>query len=819
MNMDKKQLIVYGGAFNPPTAAHLSAIRALADYAREAKIILLPSGAPFIRKWKPGQDVLPDAARVDLMEQMIQAEGFSNVLVDLSAIPENLCTFDALNLLKKKYDAEEALFVIGEDKLPELPRWAHAEELAAATRFILLNYEKSGEEILSLPGLSTPVRLFWLRLPKGTEKTHASDFRKRMLRHDPALLQEDAGKYLSAHPECLKIAATSPRVHLGNPEKNAEEIIAAMEDTDADLLVFPELSICGATCGDMLFSPAFLRACEHAAQRVARATAGTGQIVFFGCPVQKDGAIYNCAAVASQGNIIALIPKSHLSLDRSNLQSRWFTPADTQTRIIFFAGNDIPLGVHLQVQSGPARIAAQIGQDALAPLSPGMMHCRDGANILLHLDSAPAAAESNREKEQLFQVQSRQGCCVIASANCGVGESTGEFVYTGERMIYQQGKLLSSAVQPCFSADNAALCAQVDLSMIESERLQSRAFIPREGIIQLVPCHQATFRLPKASAKNPFMPFDEPEKIQSRCLSMLDLQARSLCQRIQSIGLKKVVIGISGGLDSTLALIVTHTAFKALNLPAEGVIAITMPGEATSSRTLKNATDLCRQLGTTFRQIPIGKACALHGDDIGHDPEKLDITYENIQARERTQILMDVANMENAIVIGTGDLSELGLGWCTYNGDHISHYGVNSSVPKTLVQHIVRTWANSMAQPDTKETLLSILDTEITPELVPGGASTEARIGQYALHDFFLYYFMRYGFEREKLRLLAADAFGAHMLPEINKTLSIFFSRYFASQFKRSCLPDGARVGEIGVSPRGDLLLPSDGGNNYFKNS
>ena len=318
------------------------------------------------------------------------------------------------------------------------------------------------------------------------------------------------------------------------------------------------------------------------------------------------------------------------------------------------------------------------------------------------------------------------------------------------------------------------------------------------------------YRFPTKVSPAPFVPPAEGSARKQRCLDILQLQARGLCQRMLGIGCKKAVIGISGGLDSTLALLVTRTAFDALGLPPKNIVAITMPCFATGEKTLKNATDLCRQMGTDFRKVDISAACTLHGQDIGHDMNNTDIAYENIQARERTQVLMDVANMEGGIVIGTGDLSELALGWCTYNGDHISHYGVNCGVPKTLVKFIVETYARELAAPDTRDTLLSILGTEITPELVPGGASTEERIGKYDLHDFFLYYFMRYGFGREKLRDLAAGAFGAWQLPEIERTLDTFLRRFFQNQFKRNCLPDGPKIGSVCLSPRGDWRMPAD---------
>ena len=347
--------------------------------------------------------------------------------------------------------------------------------------------------------------------------------------------------------------------------------------------------------------------------------------------------------------------------------------------------------------------------------------------------------------------------------------------------------------------------------MLAADRLRMKSFAASGAIrYRKAAFSLPAYRFPAKVSPAPFVPPAEGSARKQRCLDILQLQARGLCQRMLGIDCKKAVIGISGGLDSTLALLVTRTAFDALGLPPKNIVAITMPCFATGEKTLKNATDLCRQMGTDFRRVDISAACTLHGQDIGHDMNNTDIAYENIQARERTQVLMDVANMEGGIVIGTGDLSELALGWCTYNGDHISHYGVNCGVPKTLVKFIVETYARELAAPDTRDTLLSILGTEITPELVPGGASTEERIGKYDLHDFFLYYFMRYGFGREKLRDLAAGAFGAWQLPEIERTLDTFLRRFFQNQFKRNCLPDGPKIGSVCLSPRGDWRMPAD---------
>jgi len=815
------KIVVYGGAFNPLTCAHESAIRALSAYAGDGRLIVLPSGAEFVEMWKPGQAVLPDIARIEIIRGFIEKVGFENVEMDTLALRENLCTYDALARLREARDVEEAEFVIGEDKLAELPRWAHAQELVKTTRFVIVNYDKEGAEELNIEGLEAPVKVEYVKLPAGTEGIHATDIRTRMRSHDVTLADTDAGKYMAARPECVKVASCAPFVYLGNPGKNAEAIMQCMDETEGDILVFPELAVCGYTVADMLLAPAFVNACENAAEAIAKHTSGTGQLVYFGCPVIQNNRVFDCAVAAFGGRVVAIIPKTAIANSGEAYERRWFASAlDATADNVMFAGSEVPFGtdILLRAARGGAVIAAEIGEDAWIPMPPSMRHVMAGANIIVNLSASNELVARTDYRRQMLAMLSARGICAYAYASSGAGESSTDVTYAGVKLIYQDGKLLEEAVQPLCGIGRAAVIATVDVSMLEADRLNMGTFVqPGAGKgYRSVNYDQLTFNMPAKVGSTPFMPMEDAEVKKNRCLEILDLQQRGLIQRVRAIGVKKLVIGISGGLDSTLALIVAHNAVRAMGMPDDSIVAITMPGYATSSRTLKNATDLCMQFGTDFRTITIGDACKKHEMDIGHDPEVHDVTYENVQARERTQILMDVANMVGGIVVGTGDLSELALGWCTFNGDHIANYGVNCGVPKTLVQHVVRAYAEHVAAPDTRDTLISILETEITPELVPGGASTEERIGKYSVHDFFLYYFMRYGFDKAKLRLLAASAFGAWRMAEIDSTLDTFFWRFFASQFKRSCLPDGVKVGTVAASPRGDLKLPSDMAANWF---
>lgn len=803
-------LIVYGGAFNPLTPAHQAAIRALRQAYPQAQLALLPSGAQFVEQWKPGQAVLPDLVRTDILRAFLAKEKIENAVVDCSALQDNLCTFDALKLLKKKYGQEDARFVIGEDKLPELPRWAHAQKLLQSCRFIVLTYDPAQR------ALPVGVQGDYLLLPAGTEAIHASNLRQRMEWHDPSVKTEPlVGSLLSAYPDCLRLCALAPRVYLGDPEKNADAMIRRARETDGDILVFPELSICGYSCQDLFLSPAFIAACQKAARRVMEETRETGQLIFLGCPVSQGERLYNCALAIQGGRLLAIVPKTHLANYSEFYEQRWFASAlDSQPGTLRLFDQEVPFGadVLLRQEETGLLIGVELCEDAWAPLPPSMEKCAAGARVIVNLSASNDVVAKPEYRKSMLSSLSARGICAYAYASSGAGESSSDLVFSGHRMIFSNGKLLSET-RAGLADDGPDAAVTVNLAFLAADRTRMKSFSSGSAArFREVPFSLSTYRFPAPVGKAPFVPPEEGSARKQRCLDILHLQAQGLCQRMQGIGCKKAVIGISGGLDSTLALLVTQTAFEALHLPMHNIVTVTMPCFATSSRTLKNATDLCQQLATDFRKVDISEACSLHGRDIGHSMESADIAYENIQARERTQVLMDIANMEGAIVIGTGDLSELALGWCTYNGDHISHYGVNCGVPKTLVKFIVETYARELAAPDTRDTLLSILGTEITPELVPGGASTEERIGKYDLHDFFLYYFMRYGLRRDALRFLAAGAFGAWRMDEIDQTLDTFLRRFFQNQFKRNCLPDGPKIGSVCLSPRGDWRLPADMG-------
>ena len=497
----ENKLIVYGGAFNPPTPAHISAIRELSSL--DGRLVLLPSGAEFVRKWKPGQQVLPDIARVELLKKALAGAGIQNATVDCQAMVENLCTYDALARLKEKYSAAEAWFVIGEDKLEELPRWAHARELVRYTRFVLVNYTKSGEDELDIPGLEDRVRVFYVKLPPGTERIHATDIRMDMRAHAPSALQTDAGRYMAAHPQCLRLCACAPVAHPGDPEKNADAIIECMNGIDGDILAFPELSIAGYTCGDLLLRDSFLDACERAAAKVAAATGATGQLVFFGCPVRAGGGVYDCAVAAFGGAVLAIVPKRHSD-------GRWFSSgADAGADTVAFAGGEVPFGVDILLRSaqGGAVVGLEIGEETDESVPPGMRHCLAGANIIVNLSSGGDFVSKADCRRDMLRMLSARGACACVYASCGAGKSAPDLAFDGEKIVAFNGVVLPGAAQQAGS-DGTCITADIDLSMLEPDRLRMGRFAGVGDGVRSVTYDQITFRFPTRNMILPFLPGD-----------------------------------------------------------------------------------------------------------------------------------------------------------------------------------------------------------------------------------------------------------------------------------------------------------------------
>ena len=618
----------------------------------------------------------------------------------------------------------------------------------------------------------------------------------------------------------VKVAAAVPAVKVADVDYNVqqiESIIAQAEGRGVEVIVFPELCITGYTCQDLFKEQLLLDRAESAIITLLDFTRKLNIISIVGLPVIINGLLYNCAAVIQSGQLLGIIPKTYLPNYAEFYEKRWFASAqDLNPTVFYFAGTSVSVSAEakLFVTTNDMKFGVEICEDVWAPIPPSNNLALSGADIIFNLSASNELIGKHAYLKSLLAQQSARTISGYVYASSGFGESTQDLVYGGNAMIFENGHLLAEGDRFCFSPQLQQ--CQIDIEKLRVERRQNTTFINAQRSshaleIACKPVQERDFELQRTIDPHPFIPKDED--MQSACEEILNIQVAGLAKRLYHINAQKAVIGISGGLDSTLALLVTVKAFDKLDLDRKGIIGITMPGFGTTDRTHSNAMKLMQILGVTIREINISKAVTQHFEDIGHDMKKHDITYENSQARERTQILMDVANQENAIVIGTGDLSELALGWATYNGDHMSMYGVNAGVPKTLIRYLVTYVSGEMAT----ETLLDIVDTPISPELIPADEQgnikqkTEDLVGPYELHDFFIYYFLRYGFRPKKIFLLAQKAFASTYDDEtIKKWLTTFCRRFFNQQFKRSCLPDGPKVGSVSLSPRGDWRMPSD---------
>ncbi len=618
----------------------------------------------------------------------------------------------------------------------------------------------------------------------------------------------------------VKVAAAVPAVKVADVDYNVqqiESIIAQAEGRGVEVIVFPELCITGYTCQDLFKEQLLLDRAEGAIITLLDFTRKLNIISIVGLPVIINGLLYNCAAVIQGGQILGVIPKTYLPNYAEFYEKRWFASAqDLNPSNFYFAGTSVSVSAEpkLFVTSSGMKFGVEICEDVWAPIPPSNNLALSGADIIFNLSASNELIGKHAYLKSLLAQQSARTISGYVYASSGFGESTQDLVYGGNAMIFENGHLLAEGDRFCFSPQIQQY--QIDVEKLRVERRQNTTFINAQRHshaleIACKPVQERDFELQRAIDPHPFIP--KNEDMHSACEEILNIQVAGLAKRLYHINAQKAVIGISGGLDSTLALLVTVKAFDKLDLDRKGIIGITMPGFGTTDRTHNNAVKLMQTLGVTIREISIAKAVIQHFEDIGHDMKKHDITYENSQARERTQILMDVANQENAIVVGTGDLSELALGWATYNGDHMSMYGVNAGVPKTLIRYLVTYVSGEMAT----ETLLDIVDTPISPELIPADElgnikqKTEDLVGPYELHDFFIYYFLRYGFSPKKIFLMAQKAFvDTYDDATIKKWLVTFCRRFFNQQFKRSCLPDGPKVGSVSLSPRGDWRMPSD---------
>ena len=621
----------------------------------------------------------------------------------------------------------------------------------------------------------------------------------------------------------IKTATALPDCRVADCRYNADRIIEQLLDADRqqiELIVFPELCITGYTCGDLFGQKLLQEEAEQALGRIVDATRKTQLLAIVGCPLAQGNRLFNTAVVIGRGTIYGVVPKSFLPNYKEFYEKRWFCPADeAESEWLSCCGQEVPFGTRMLFTSGNASLAVELCEDMWVAIPPSSRHALHGANIIANLSASDELAGKHNYLRQLIAQQSARTMTAYLYASAGLGESSTDVVFGGNGIIAENGTILAESRR--FSDTAQLTVTEIDVERLMCERRTNTGYagnLDQESYrnIPVELPHYTIEGLSRAIDPHPFIPHIE-QLLSERCEEIFNIQVSGLVKRLKHTSAKQVVVGISGGLDSTLALLVTVRAFDRLHIDRSHILGITMPGFGTTDRTYNNALDLMRSLGVTIREISIKKACLQHFEDIGHDIDVHDVTYENSQARERTQILMDVANQVNGLVIGTGDLSELALGWATYNGDHMSMYGVNAGVPKTLVRHLVTWVATQEKDRKTSDTLIDIVNTPISPELIPADEQgnikqkTEDLVGPYELHDFFLYYFLRYGFRPEKIYFLAQEAFGeAYDRATLKKWLTTFFRRFFSQQFKRSCLPDGPKVGSVSLSPRGDWRMPSD---------
>ena len=620
----------------------------------------------------------------------------------------------------------------------------------------------------------------------------------------------------------VKTAAVSPKIRVADTEYNAQETIRLMREAwekGARIIVFPELGITGYTCSDLFRQDILLNGAKKALKEIVAASKGMDGLFFVGLPLEVNGKLYNVAAAYSDGDLLGLVPKTYIPNYSEFYEARHFTAAPVGcTSVTWQDGTTVPFGTDLlfTCKTMPGlKVAAEICEDLWTPNPPSVCHAMHGATVIVNLSASDEVTGKDSYRRDLVKIQSGRLVCGYIYASAGEGESSTDLVFGGHHLIAENGSMLAESER----FTNETIYGDLDVERLVGERRHYTTYdvtADTDGYMEI------TYEMKSADAsfdryvdKAPFVPGRKEER-EKRCEEILAIQSMGLKKRMEHTHCKSVVIGISGGLDSTLALLVAARAVDRLNLPRTCITAVTMPCFGTTDRTYNNACELTRRLGAQLREVDIKEAVNIHFRDIGHDSSVHDVTYENSQARERTQILMDVANQTCGMVIGTGDMSELALGWATYNGDHMSMYGVNVSVPKTLVRHLVRYYADTCGDEKLSAILLDILDTPVSPELLPPengtiSQKTEDLVGPYELHDFYLYYMLRFSFAPDKIFYLAKQAFAGEYDDEtILKWLKTFMRRFFAQQFKRSCLPDGPKVGTVAVSPRGDLRMPSD---------
>ena len=619
----------------------------------------------------------------------------------------------------------------------------------------------------------------------------------------------------------VKVAAATPKILVADCVENARlivEKIREMEQGGAKVMVLPELCLTGYTCSDLFWQERLLEEAREQLAWIAKQTKEVDALIFLGLPWEEQGKLYNAPAVLNHGEVLGIVPKKHLPNYNEFYEKRHFAEGMERVHDTEFAGKEVPFGMNLLFRCAQMKhliAAAEICEDLWAPNPPGTAHALAGATLLVNLSASDEMTGKDSYRRNLVNATAARLVCAYIYATAGEGESTTDLVFGGQNLISENGTLLAESRR----FENGTVFADIDVNRLISERRRMTTYPaqnPEEYVTVEFSLKTEETKLQRRFDPQPFVPSDLAQR-EERCDEILNIQAMGLKKRLEHTKCECAVIGISGGLDSTLALLVTTRAFDLLEMDRSKILCVTMPCFGTTDRTYKNACELTRTIGAALKEVDIKEAVTLHFRDIGQDMEKHDVTYENGQARERTQILMDLANQRNGMVIGTGDLSELALGWATYNGDHMSMYAVNASVPKTLVRHLVRYYADTCQDEKLSMILKDVLDTPVSPELLPPkdgviSQKTEDLVGPYELHDFYLYYMLRVGYEPAKIYRIAKRAFqGVYNDETILKWLKKFYWRFFSQQFKRSCLPDGPKVGSVAVSPRGDLRMPSDG--------
>lgn len=624
----------------------------------------------------------------------------------------------------------------------------------------------------------------------------------------------------------IKVAAACPVTRVGDTDFNKKEILSCIKEANmvnTKVIVFPELCISSYTCGDLFLNNTLLTNSLNAIEYILKETKDIDMLITIGAPLIYHDALYNCGYVLYKGKILGIVPKSYIPNYSEFYEKRWFTEGlnITSKTVDFSFQKNVPFGVNLLFSCDNFTFGVEICEDLWVTIPPSSYLALMGANIIGNLSASNELVSKADYRRALIKNQSARSICGYIYSSAGVYESSTDLLFSGHLLITENGTTLCENER--FQRENEVIYSIIDLFRLKSERLKNLSFRDSSKVLYKEP-EIINFSLDDTTIlnfdryidKHPFVPSNKALR-NERCKEIFNIQSSALAKRFEHTKSQKAVVGISGGLDSTLALLVIVKTFKLLNLPMKNIITITMPGFGTTDRTYNNAVTLCKELGCDFREVNIVKAALQHFEDIGHDAKIHDVTYENVQARERTQVLMDVANKEGGLLIGTGDLSELALGWCTYNGDHMSMYSVNPSIPKTLVRYLVKYVAENESTPIASKTLLDILDTPVSPELLPKDAEgniaqkTEDIVGPYELHDFFLYHFIKHGSTKDRLFFLAKEAFkDDYSEEEIKKWLHKFVWRFFTQQFKRSALPDGPKVGSISLSPRGDWRMPSD---------